>query len=54
MSRVSPTKRECGRFIKAIAQSRQHVERLLADVPDEHYVLSLLGPTLVNRTTSER
>jgi hypothetical protein len=35
--------------IKAISQSRQAVEKLLADVSrDEHYTLSLLGPILAN------
>jgi hypothetical protein len=45
----APTQREYQRAIMAIAVSRQQVERLLADVSrDEHYVLSLLGPILVN------
>lgn len=45
----STTQRDYQRAIKAIAQSRQHIERLLADVDrDDHYVLSLLGPILVN------
>jgi len=49
MSRTTPTQREYGRAIKAIAQSRREVERLLADVPrEELYVLSLLGPILAN------
>jgi hypothetical protein len=49
MSQTSPTKREYGRAIRAIVQSRQHIERLLADVDrDEHYTLSLLGPILAN------
>jgi len=35
--------------ISSIAQSRQHIERLLADVGrDEHYTLSILGPILSN------
>ncbi len=49
MSRTTPTQREYGRAIKAIAQSRQHIERLLADVGrDEHYTLSILGSILSN------
>lgn len=49
MSQTTPTQRDYGRAIKAIAQSRQHIERLLAGVDrDEHYVLSLLGPILAN------
>lgn len=49
MSRTIPTQREYGRAIKAVAQSRQHIEKLLADVDrDEHYELSLLGPILAN------
>ena len=49
MSQASPTIRDYERSIKAITKSRQHIEKLLADVPrDEHYVLSVLGPMLVN------
>lgn len=49
MSQLSPTRRDYARALKAIAQSRQQVERLLADVDrDENYVLSLLGPILAN------
>jgi hypothetical protein len=49
MSRTTPTQREYDRALKAIAQSRQHVAMLLADVDrNEHYVLSLLGPILSN------
>lgn len=37
------------RALKAIAQSRQEVQKLLdATRRDEHYQLSLLGPILVN------
>jgi hypothetical protein len=42
-------KRDYQQALKAIAQSRQHIEKLLADVDwDDHYTLSLLGPILVN------
>ncbi len=45
----APTQRDYQRASKAIAQSRQEVERLLADVDrDELYTLSLLGPILAN------
>lgn len=54
MSRTTPTQREYGRAIKAITQSRQHIEMLLADVArDEHYTLSLLGPILANLKEAE-
>lgn len=47
MSQTSPTQREYGRAIKAIAQSRREVERLLADVSwDQEYTLGQLARIL--------
>jgi hypothetical protein len=54
MSQLSPTRRDYARALKAIAQTRREVERLLADVSrDETYVASLLGPILANLRESE-
>jgi hypothetical protein len=46
--------RRCQGAIDSIMQSRQHIEKLLADVDrDEHYKLSLLGPILANLKEAE-
>ena len=48
-SSIISAHRDYERAIKVTTKSRQQVEKLLADVPrDEHYVLSVLGPILVN------
>lgn len=49
MSHPTPTKRQYGQAIKAIAQGRREVQQLIdATHRDDQYVLSILGPILVN------
>jgi hypothetical protein len=49
VSLTSPKGCDYRRAIEAIAQRRQQVEKIPADLSrDEHYVLSFLGPILVH------